>query len=125
MPHPHGTINRYNNQRCRCDLCRAAIRDYRRAQRAHARIIERPRTNSTSTSADPAASAGAPVAKIAGYQLAYATCGHQLWLESHVDVTPGGWVKCPEHRITGVRRVLNVSTVPRDALRGSGLTDQP
>jgi hypothetical protein len=34
MPHPHGTINRYNNQRCRCDLCRAAIRDYRRAQRA-------------------------------------------------------------------------------------------
>jgi hypothetical protein len=34
MPQPHGTINRYNNQRCRCDLCRAAIRDYRRAQRA-------------------------------------------------------------------------------------------
>jgi hypothetical protein len=34
MPHPHGTINRYNNQKCRCDACRAAIRDYRRSQRA-------------------------------------------------------------------------------------------
>ncbi len=37
MPHPHGTINRYNNQRCRCDLCRAAIRSYRREQRARLR----------------------------------------------------------------------------------------
>jgi hypothetical protein len=43
MPHPHGTINRYNNQRCRCDACRAAIRDYRRAQRARAAGIEQAR----------------------------------------------------------------------------------
>jgi hypothetical protein len=43
MPHPHGTIDRYNNQRCRCDACRAAIRDYRRAQRAQAASIEQAR----------------------------------------------------------------------------------
>jgi hypothetical protein len=27
-PTPHGTVNGYNNYRCRCDLCREAIRAY-------------------------------------------------------------------------------------------------
>ena len=42
MPHPHGTTNRYNNQRCRCDLCRVAIRNYRREQRAEAKPVPAP-----------------------------------------------------------------------------------
>lgn len=29
----HGTISAYNNDGCRCDDCRAAIRDYRRRAR--------------------------------------------------------------------------------------------
>jgi len=39
MPRPkpkHGTISRYNNQRCRCDKCRRAATDYKRAQRGQA-----------------------------------------------------------------------------------------
>lgn len=31
---PHGTISRYNNGRCRCDACRAAITAYRAAAKA-------------------------------------------------------------------------------------------
>lgn len=29
----HGTISAYNNQRCRCDLCRLSMAQYRRARR--------------------------------------------------------------------------------------------
>jgi hypothetical protein len=55
MPHPHGTINRYNNQRCRCDPCRAAIRDYRRAQRASSARAT-PTIRATATADAPASS---------------------------------------------------------------------
>ena len=30
----HGTLSAYNNDRCRCELCRAAMRDYGRKRRA-------------------------------------------------------------------------------------------
>jgi hypothetical protein len=30
----HGTVSSYNNQRCRCDLCRQAMRERKRKYRA-------------------------------------------------------------------------------------------
>jgi hypothetical protein len=30
----HGTYNRYRTYRCRCDLCRKAVREYERERRA-------------------------------------------------------------------------------------------
>jgi hypothetical protein len=36
---PHGTASGYVNHRCRCDDCRAAASEYRRAWRARARLL--------------------------------------------------------------------------------------
>jgi hypothetical protein len=87
MPHPHGTINRYNNQRCRCDLCRAAIRDYRRTQRAtttHPATAPDapppgapPHTPRTSTTLDRDAVAKAMIG------------GHLMWNCGHVNTWHG------------------------------------
>jgi len=122
MPHPHGTINRYNNQRCRCDACRSAIRDYRRARRSRdKRQVQRADLPPPIAVpyADPETFIVVAAPKPAGsFQLVQASCGHLLWFPSHVKIPLGRWVHCPRHGRTGVRTCDRVSHVPTDAVRG-------
>lgn len=64
MPHPHGTINRYNNQRCRCDACREAMRDYKRALRARGKAAPAVSRASSTSSAERPATAPAASAQL-------------------------------------------------------------
>ncbi len=127
MPHPHGTINRYNNQRCRCELCRAAIRDYRRTQRAR-RQVKTPNPLPRPTTGTPVAATLPSSAKRVSdpdgatalrFQIAQASCGHLLWFANDVKVPLGGWVRCPQHPLTGVREVHRTASIPKDAFPGS------
>ena len=79
MPHPHGTINRYNNQRYRCDQCRTAIRDYRRAQRARIRTIEQSMSAALSRAAALDAQTAAKLT----------IGGHAIWACGHINRWPG------------------------------------
>jgi len=89
MPHPHGTINRYNNQRCRCDLCRAAIRDYRRAQRAQAADRE-PHTPPARATTATHAPTGHTIAVLDAGTIAKLTIGGRIvWTCGHVNNWPG------------------------------------
>ena len=120
MPHPHGTINRYNNQRCRCDLCRAAIRDYRRRQRAKPRsnIVGRDELSRAPIPAVTGTERQPDVRGHVHYWLARGSCGHYLWLAHTTHVRPGGLVGCPEHGVTSVREVQRAANVTGDALPG-------
>jgi hypothetical protein len=124
MPHPHGTINRYNNQRCRCDACRAAIRDYRRERRATARTkqqrpIEHQATAGWAHLVDLLQTGlGTTVDRDARYQVVRASCGHELWFPATAPVQLGGWVRCPWHPMTGVREISTSPSIPRDAVPG-------
>jgi hypothetical protein len=109
MPHPHGTINRYNNQRCRCDQCRAAIRDYRREQRDRTRTIEQAAPSTSEASAGRVAVMDAEtVAKLS-------IGGHAMWICGHINTWPGvdvvhglGWptdisrYPCPQCKTIGI-----------------------
>jgi len=127
MPHPHGTINRYNNQRCRCDLCRTAIRDYRREQRAKGRtrlppVMPAPSANVRAQLAQPTQETTSQRPKVG--QLAKTSCGHVLYFDAATSVPLGGWVACPQHGPTGVREAIRAANIPNDALRGIPIAPQ-
>lgn len=119
MPHPHGTINRYNNQRCRCDLCRAAIRNYRRERRAKAKPVPAPDDRRAHVSRIPIAESGPSPRSEPWFQIVHASCGHMLWFTHDAFIAPGGWVRCPWHPLAGVRTISRALTIPPDALPGS------
>jgi hypothetical protein len=127
MPAPHGTISRYNNARCRCDACRAAIREYRREQRTyHAQEASAP-IPKRSTPAAPVlkGNTNRPVRSRARppFQVVRASCGHLLWFLADEQVPAGRWASCPYHPTTGVGRAIRVDAIPLDAYRGMLLDD--
>jgi hypothetical protein len=89
MPHPHGTINRYNNQRCRCDLCRAAIRDYRRTRRALQRNTPPP-VVAVRSDRQPVLTPKQPRTTIDADTAAKLSIGgHAMWTCGHINMWPG------------------------------------
>ena len=124
MPQPHGTINRYNNQKCRCDLCRAAIREYRRTQRAQGKGTQPVAVTSHTSTTMPSLSSRTTPQTVGTLrcQVARASCGHLLWFAANVAVPLGGWVGCPQHRLSNVRDLRPATTIPTDALPGSILS---
>lgn len=126
MPRPHGTINRYNNQRCRCDACRIAIRNYRRAQRANANVDRAAHMPAAVKPQQVPASVVVVVPNPTGnFQVVRASCGHILWFPSNITIPLGGWILCPQHRLTSAPGIRRVSAIPSDALPGlvRGLLD--
>jgi hypothetical protein len=110
MTSPHGTISKYNNERCRCDQCRTAIRNYRRnrrrveatarratARRATARLVPLPAVPARRTRG---IRPSRPLAT--RYQIVRASCGHVLWFAADVNVPLGGWVQCPQHPLASI-----------------------
>ena len=131
MPQPHGTINRYNNQRCRCDACREAIRIYRREQRSRDALVAREQqTPPKGLPSVPLATSVAPPVTIEdgrgarSYRIARASCGHELWFSAGVVVPLGGWVRCPEHGPTGVREMALSESLSTD-MRAGALLPKP